>query len=143
MKKILYILGMLLFSFSALHAQEEGDDDANGKVKERFREYMQQRLNLTKDEADRTFPLFLRYFNEIRQARREFPNDQLKQRQRVIEIKLRYREQFRQTVKERPERVDPDRVEKAAVEFRKALKDEAERRNLQIRRRGGSVLEKN
>lgn len=143
MKKILYILGMLLFSFSALHAQEEGDDDANGKVKERFREYMQQRLNLSKDEADRTFPLFLRYFNEIRQARKEFPNDQLKQRQRVIEIKLRYREQFRQTVKERPERVDPDRVEKAAVEFRKALKDEAERRNLQIRRRGGSVLEKN
>ncbi len=142
MKKILYILGMLLFSFSALHAQEEGDDDANGKVKERFREYMQQRLNLSKDEADRTFPLFLRYFNEIRQARKEFPNDQLKQRQRVIEIKLRYREQFRQTVKERPERVDPDKVEKAAVEFRKALKDEAERRNLQIRRRGGSVLNK-
>ncbi|MBL7752104.1 MAG: hypothetical protein SFU20_03150 [Chitinophagaceae bacterium] len=142
MKKILYILGMLLFSFSALHAQDEGDEDANGKVKERFREYMQQRLNLSKDEADRTFPLFLRYFNEIRQARREFPNDQLKQRQRVIEIKLRYREQFRQTVKERPERVDPDKVEKAAVEFRKALKDEAERRNLQIRRRGGSVLNK-
>lgn len=142
MKKILSILGMLLFSFSALHAQDEGDEDANGKVKERFREYMQQRLNLSKDEADRTFPLFLRYFNEIRQARREFPNDQLKQRQRVIEIKLRYREQFRQTVKERPERVDPDKVEKAAVEFRKALKDEAERRNLQIRRRGGSVLNK-
>lgn len=142
MKKILYILGLLLFSFTTLQAQE-GDDDANGKVKERFREYMQQRLNLSKEEADRTFPLFLRYFKEIRLARQEFPNDQLKQRQRVIEIKLRYRDEFRQSVKERPERVDPDRVEKAAIEFRQALKVEAEKRNLNIRRRGGSVLEKN
>lgn len=141
MKKIIYILGLLVFSFTALHAQE-GDDDANGKVKERFREYMQQRLNLSKEEADRTFPLFLRYFNEIRLARREFPNDQLKQKQKVIEIKIRYREEFRQSVKERPERVDPDRVEKAAIEFRQALKVEAEKRNLQIRRRGGSVLNK-
>lgn len=139
---MVYILGLLLFAFTSLQAQEEGDDDANGKVKERFREYMQVRLNLSREEADRTFPLFLKYFNEIRTARRDFPNDQLKQRQRVIEIKLRYREEFRQTLKDRPERVDPDKVEKAAVEFRKALKDEAERRNLQLRRRGGSLQSK-
>jgi len=137
MKKILYILGFMLLAFTGSHAQEGGNEDEMGKVKERFREYMQIRLNLSKEEADKTFPLFLRYFNEIRQARREFPNDALKQRQRVIEIKLRYRDQFRDAVKTRPERVDPDKVDKAGSEFQQALKEEAQRRNLQIRRRQG------
>lgn len=138
MKKVLFIFGCLLFSFSFLHAQDEtGQDDPNGKIKERFREFMQQRLDLTRDEADKTFPLFLRYFHEVSLARKEFADDNLKMRQKVIDIKLRYREQFREALKNRADRVDPDKVERAAIEFRKMLKEEAEKRNLPLRRKGG------
>jgi len=139
MKKILYILSFLIFTFSFARAQDEqGGDENNGKLKERFKEYMQKRLDLSKDEAERAFPYFLRYLGEIKRAHTDFPNDALKRRQRIIEVKLRFRDQVRETVKARPERLDPDKVERAAVEFRKIVKDEADKRNLPIRRRGGS-----
>ncbi|MBI1343218.1 MAG: hypothetical protein GC171_09805 [Terrimonas sp.] len=137
MKKILFIFGVLLFSFSFVHAQDESNDEANGKVKERFREFMQQRLNLSKEEANRAFPLFLRYFNEIRTTNQQFRDDKLVRQQKIIEIKLRFRDQIRQTIKDRPERMDPEKVDRAVIEFRQALKDEAGKRNLQLRRRGG------
>lgn len=140
MKKIFYILGFLMLSFTFSFGQDDGGDEiSNGKLKERFQEFMQDRLNLTKEEAAKTFPLFLRYLHELNIANKEFANDALKKRQRIIEIKLRYREQFRENLKTRLERVEPDRVDKAALEFRVILKNEAQKRNLQLRRKGGAL----
>lgn len=134
MRKILYILTLLLFSFSFSFAQEGDNDENTGKLKERFREYMQQRLGLSKKEADKFFPVCLRYFNEIKKTNEEFKGDKLLRQQKIIEVKLKFREQFRQTITEKLDRVDPDKVDRAATEFRQILKEEAVKRNLRIRR---------
>jgi len=138
MKKIFYILFLSLLSFSFSFGQETDNEEAAGKLRERFREYMQQRLGLSKKEADKFFPVCLRYFNEIKKTNEEYKGDKLVRQQKVIEVKLRFREQFRQTVSERLDRVDPDKVDKAAGEFRKIVTEEAGKRNLRLRRNEAS-----
>jgi hypothetical protein len=90
MKKILYILSLVLLS-SGVFAQ-----DGNGtKVRERMQEYLQKRLNLSRGEADRFAPVFLNYFNELRQTNQQFRGDRLVLQQKIVDLRLRYREQFK------------------------------------------------
>jgi hypothetical protein len=90
MKKILYILSLVLLS-SGVFAQ-----DGNGtKVRERMQEYLQKRLNLSRGEADRFAPVFLNYFNELRQTNQQFRSDRLVLQQKIVDLRLRYREQFK------------------------------------------------
>src|SRR6476659_1637384 len=69
MKKYLIIL-ILLFTCLAAYTQEEGDDKG-GKIRDRMNEYIQDRLGLSKREAEKISPVFLRYFHEFRQIRVE------------------------------------------------------------------------
>jgi hypothetical protein len=90
MKKFLYILTLVLLGTGAF-AQ-----DGNGaKVRERMQEYLQKRLNLSRSEADRFAPVFLTYFNELRQTNQQFRGDRLVLQQKIVDLRLRYREQFK------------------------------------------------
>ncbi len=91
MKRIFYILSFsLLFSFAA-SAQDDGAD----KVRERMTEYIQKRLKLSKTEADRFAPVFLNYFNELRHTNQQFRNDRLVLQQKIADLRVRYRDQFK------------------------------------------------
>ncbi|MER3464600.1 MAG: hypothetical protein C4329_09565, partial [Chitinophagaceae bacterium] len=91
MKKILSILSFLLLLTSSSFAQ----DDPGAKIRERMQEYLQQRLDLSKSEAERFGPVFLNYFNELRKTNQEFRGDPLVRQQKIVDLRLRYRDQFK------------------------------------------------
>lgn len=98
MKKILFILSLCVFATTSILAQDEGDE----KIRDKMREYIQQRMHLNKDEAERFTPVFLRYFREWRTTLRENRNlPKLDLQQKVIDLRLRYRIEFKEIVGER------------------------------------------
>jgi len=90
MKNLLIILCLF---FGGLQTFAQQDD--NEKIRDKMREFIQQRLNLSRNEADRFAPVFVRYFREWRKTIRENVNDLLVRQQRVTELQLRYREEFK------------------------------------------------
>lgn len=96
MKKILYILGFLSLSLPSV-AQEDG----GSKLREKMTEYVQQKLGLSKSEADRFSPIFLDYFKDLRSTNQEFKGDRLILQQKIVELRLRYRDQFKPIVGEK------------------------------------------
>jgi hypothetical protein len=104
MKKLLLILS-LLFTTSVsipLFAQDAAEeDDGNEKIRDKMSEFIQKRLDLSKNEADKFTPIFIRYFREWRQTIRENRGDRLVMQQKIIELRLRYRDQFREVIGER------------------------------------------
>lgn len=65
------------------------------KVRERMQEYLQKRLNLSKPESERFAPIFLNYFNELRQTNQQYRGDRLVLQQKIVDLRLRYRDQFK------------------------------------------------
>ena len=98
MKKILFILSLFLITSNALVAQD-GDE----KIRDKMSEYIQQRMRLNKAEAERFTPVFLRYFREWRTTLKDNRKDPdpLRLQQRIIELRLRYRPEFRGIIGEK------------------------------------------
>lgn len=93
MKKIFFILSFLIFSGFAVMAQEEGSVD-NDKVQDKMKEYLQKRLGLTRNEANKFGPVFGRYLLDLRKSHRDF-SDPLIRQQRIADLRIRYRDEFR------------------------------------------------
>ena len=102
MKKYLVILGLLLLSTFTVMAQEDvaNDDDRGGKLQQRMKEYVQKRLNLSKAEAERFSPIFMRYVVELRRTHRENKVDREMLKLRVAEVRVKFRNEFRQVMDE-------------------------------------------
>ena len=103
MKRLLIILSLLFVLSPRLFAQEDDDqNEGNEKIRDKMNEFIQKRLDLSKDEADKFSPVFIRYFKEWRQTLRESKGmPDLDRRQRIIDLQLRYRNQFREIIGER------------------------------------------
>ena len=97
MKRFLLILTLALFAGFAAKAQ----DDDNDKIRDKMREFIQKRLNLSKNEAERFTPVFVRYFTEWRQALKENRDDVLIRQQKIVDLRIRYRTEFREIVGEK------------------------------------------
>lgn len=91
---------MLLAGF-VLRAQEE--DDKNDKIRDKMTEFIQRRLNLSKSEAEKFSPIFLRYFHDWRSTLKEFKGnpDRLLLQQKIVDLRLRYRDEFKGIVGEK------------------------------------------
>lgn len=94
MKRFLYILSLFLLMGTASFAQND-ERGSSAKVRERMEMYLQKRLNLSKAESERFSPIFLNYFNELRQTNQQFRGDRLVLQQKIVDLRLRYREQFK------------------------------------------------
>lgn len=102
MKKLFFIVSLLFVTSLPLFAQEEGDENEVGdKVRDKMTEYIQKRLDLSKDEAEKFTPVFAKYFREWVQTIRENRGDRLVLQQKIVELRLRYRPQFRDIVGEK------------------------------------------
>jgi hypothetical protein len=131
-KKILLILSVFLaLAFSAF-AQE---DD---KIRDKMREYIQQRMRLNRDEAERFTPVFLRYFREWRTTLRDNQGDRLILQQKIVELRLRYRDEFRGIVGERRSNEIYQHQEKFIKELRTIRQERIETRPV---RRNRSLLQ--
>lgn len=100
MKKLLFILSLLFLTSTGLLAQDDDDNEGGEKIRDKMTEYIQKRLDLSKDEAEKFAPVFLRYFREWRHAIRENRGDKLVLQQKIIELRLRYRTHFREIIGE-------------------------------------------
>ncbi|HEV8273351.1 MAG TPA: hypothetical protein VGQ04_18685 [Chitinophagaceae bacterium] len=97
MKKFLLILTLALLAGFSSKAQ--GND--NDKIRDKMREFIQKRLNLTRNEAERFTPVFVRYFTEWRQTLKENRDDVLIRQQKIVDLRIRYRTEFREIVGEK------------------------------------------
>ena len=100
MKKWLLILFVFVLPGFAAFAQNEEPAQDGGKIQERMREYIQKRLGLSRAETDRFSPVFVRYFREFAQTHKQNKGDRLVMQQKIIELRLRYRGEFRQIMDE-------------------------------------------
>ena len=98
MKK--WTLILLTCLLAGLSSFAQNDELNEGKLQERMRLYVQNRLSLSKAEAKRFTPVFIRYFRDVKEAHREHVHDKLKFQQKVIDLRLRYRSEFRQIMDE-------------------------------------------
>ena len=98
MKKLLFILTLFFVTSFAAKAQA-GDGDE--KIRDKMSEFIQRRMQLNKTEAERFTPVFLRYFREWRMTLRDNKGDRLILQQKVVELRLRYRNEFRDIVGEK------------------------------------------
>jgi len=122
MKRFLLILTLALFAGFAAKAQ----DDDNDKIRDKMREFIQKRLNLSKNEAERFTPVFIRYFREWRQTLREHKDDVLERQKRIVDIRIRYRTEFKEIVGEKRS----NRVYKEQDEFVRIIRQQQlERKN--------------
>ena len=97
MKRILLILTLALLAGFSSKAQSDEHD----KIRDKMTEFIQKRLDLTRNEAERFTPVFIRYFREWKQTLQENRADGLVRQQRIIELRLRYRTEFRDIVGEK------------------------------------------
>jgi hypothetical protein len=98
MKKILYIL---IFSFSLSSVSfAQDDDDAGGKLREKMVEYIQNKLGLSKPEAEKFQPVFLDYLKDMRSTKQQFRGDKLILQQKIVDLRIRYRDQFKPIIGE-------------------------------------------
>jgi hypothetical protein len=101
MKKLLFILSLLLVTSSRLFAQEDDENEGGEKIRDKMNEFIQKRLDLSKAEAEKFSPIFIRYFREWRQTLRENRTlPRLDLQQKIIDLRLRYRNQFRDVIGE-------------------------------------------
>jgi hypothetical protein len=87
------------------------------KVQERMREYIQNKLSLSRGEAEKFTPMFVRYFREFAETHRAYRADKLILQQKIIELRIHYRTEFRQIMDEQR----ANRVFKYEDEFRQEV----------------------
>jgi len=101
MKRFLLILSLSFITSTSLFAQDDDNDGGNEKIRDKMNEYIQKRLNLSNDEAKKFSPVFLNYFKEWRQTIKDNRGDKLILQQKIVDLRLRYRVQFREIVGEK------------------------------------------
>jgi len=102
MKKIFIIAGLTLYTFFSCFAQEdENDNGANDKIREKMSEFIQRRMGLSRMEAERFNPVFFRYFREWKMAIQTNRNDKPLLQFRIAELRIRYRNEFKDIVGEK------------------------------------------
>lgn len=100
MKRYLLLFSLLLSSLVPLMAQED-DDDGSETVRDKMTQYVQDKLDLSKSEADQFKPYFIKYFKEWRSAIRDNKGDKIAMQQKIGDLQLRYRNQFRDIIGEK------------------------------------------
>lgn len=100
MKRYLLILSFLFLAAPALLAQEDDDDDEIETVRDKMGEYIQKRLKLSDEEAKKFNPAFIKYFQEWRKTLRDNKGDKILRNQKIGDLQLKHRNQFREIIGE-------------------------------------------
>jgi hypothetical protein len=139
MKRYLLILTLFFLTAFAAFAQEGDNDDRGNKLQEKMRDYIQKKLNLTKNEAERFSPVFIRYIVELRRTHNEYLGDKPMRQLKVAELRVRFRNEFKQIVDEQR----ANKVYDYQREFEIKIKEEIQNRRLENQpiRRNRSLLE--
>ena len=99
MKKYLSIL-FFLFCIHTSFAQDDPPGGAS-RLKEKMVEYIENKLGLSKPEAERFEPLFTDYLNQQRLAKKEFGGDRLLLQSEVIKLRINFRDKIKPIIGEK------------------------------------------
>ncbi|HXL56886.1 MAG TPA: hypothetical protein VN958_11545 [Chitinophagaceae bacterium] len=94
MKKIVFILS-LLFLHNYFCVGQTQPDTSGDKIEGIKTTFMNKELNLTPEEAKKFWPVYNNYFKEIREARKNYGNDEVAFEEQVVEIRKKYKGNFR------------------------------------------------
>jgi len=94
-----YFLSLFLFfhGYFCPAQQPPAEGDAN-RVEVVKMAYITRELNLTPEEAQNFWPVYNNYENEIKQARNQYPNDEVAFEKKVVQIKERYQKDFKKVL---------------------------------------------
>src|SRR5688500_8930961 len=98
MKKILFIFSLLLINFFAF-AQGNGLNARNGggKIEAIKIAYLTNKLSLTPDEAQKFWPVYNKYMDDIRKTRleaREKKQSEIATDEKILAIRKKYNTEF-------------------------------------------------
>ena len=117
---------MFLFAGLAVRAQDDNNDKGK-QLLEKMNTYIQKRLNLTRGEAERFSPIFLRYIIELRRTHRENVSDKPMLQLKIAELRVKFRDEFK-TVLDEPR---ANKVFEAQHEFEDIVRGEIQNRRLE------------
>jgi hypothetical protein len=101
MKRFLLVVGFFLVTTPVLFSQDDDGGEGTEKIRDKMNEYIQKRLDLSDAESKKFTPVFLQYFKEWRQTLKDNRGDKLVLQQKVVDLRLRYRTQFRDILGEK------------------------------------------
>lgn len=96
MKKILLILFFCISTAYFCDAQvgDTGKNDINTvKIA-----YITNQLNLTPAEAQKFWPIYNRYFGEVKKAQQNSPNDIVAFQEKLVNIRKKYKPEFKEVL---------------------------------------------
>ena len=111
----------MLIGFNYCSAQDGGDD----RIEAVKMAYITKELNLTPDEAQRFWPVYNNYMNEIKTANDNNANDEIKREETIVNIRKKYKIEFKKIL------VSDTRVNKVYVverNYRDLLRKELQKR---------------
>lgn len=122
MRKFLLILFLFISSAYICNAQRGGDEKINTvKIA-----YITNQLNLTPAEAQKFWPIYNRYFNEVKKAKQQNPDDVVAFQEKLVNIRKKYKADFKDVLGS-DERVN--KVYTAEAKFISLLRDELKNRH--------------
>ena len=122
-----YFLSLFLFfhGYFCPAQQPPAEGDAN-RVEVVKMAYITRELNLTPEEAQNFWPVYNNYENEIKQARNQYPNDEVAFEKKVVEIKERYQKNFKKVLGGNNQRLN--KVYTTDKQFNNMLRNEQKNR---------------
>ncbi len=121
MKTILLILSFIFISFNYCSAQDGNDD----RIEAVRMAYITKELELSPDEAQRFWPIYNNYMNEIKTANDNNANDEIKREETIVNIRKKYKPEFKKIL------ISDTRVNKVYVverNYRDLLRKELQKR---------------
>lgn len=103
MKKYLLLFGLFLMISAAATAQK-GEKMQALKIA-----YVTKALNLTETEAQQFWPVYNKYYDELKAAREANKSDEIAFEEKSLEIRKRYKKDFKKVL------VDDERVNKTLL----------------------------
>jgi hypothetical protein len=129
MKKIYSLLLFLFFHSYFCFSQQPNDNDDDQRIEVIKKAYVADELKLSPQEAEQFWPVYNNYQNEIRQARKENPNNELAYEKKVVEIKQRYQGSFKKVLGNNGQRLN--KVYTTDRKFRDMMRNELQKRQKQ------------
>src|SRR6266550_635710 len=124
MRKIVFIIGTLLCMSTCGLAQDHNPKDA-GRLEAYKIAYLTNKLKLSSEEAQKFWPIYNKYINEIRQVKTEGRHmDEIDLEERIVNVRKRYKNEFSQALP--GERVN--QFFKADKEFNNVVRKELQER---------------
>ncbi|MBC7848879.1 MAG: hypothetical protein H7Y31_04045 [Chitinophagaceae bacterium] len=92
-----YILIVALFLGIAFQGWSQDDDKGGGRIEALKIAYLTKKLNLTPEEAQRFWPVYNKYADDVRQAQidaRKNKDPEIVREEKLLNIRKRYNDQF-------------------------------------------------